>query len=108
MNLLPRIPEPPTKLGTLQHALWVAVSSAAVAFDREEKDELDPRRAAVTLFQFSRLNPGLDERQIKRTAQALVARRILKESKIGWCLADEEFYRLERQHLRELQGCYGD
>lgn len=108
MNVLPRIPEPPAKLGALQHAMWASVANAAVAFDREENDVFDPRRASVTLFQFSRANPGLDERQIKRTAQALVARRILKEGKVGWCLADEEFDRLMRQLLRERQGVHGD
>jgi hypothetical protein len=108
MKTLPRIPEPPAKLGALQYSLWLSVANAAVAFDQDDSGELDPRRASTTLNGFARHNLGLDERQIKRTAKTLVDRRILKESKVGWCLADEEFTRLERQARREREGVHGD
>jgi hypothetical protein len=103
MQALPSNPEPPARLGALQLALYNSVLSIAKAFD-DSVETLDPRRASVTLLNFMRANPGLDERQARRAADALVARRILKVSKIGWSLADLEYERLLQQRVRELTG----
>lgn len=103
MQALPTSPERPARMGALQIALYDSVLSAAQAFDNS-REALDPRRASATLFNFMRANPGLDERQARRAASTLVARGILKETKVGWGLSDMEYERLLQQRFRERTG----
>lgn len=108
MNQLPQIPEYPTPLGRRQKAVYDAVLSMALSFDNSDREVMNPRRASATLLGILRAHPGWDAGQVERAAAALIKRRILKESNVGWSLHDDEFARLERQHRREREGFRGD